>query len=144
MFISLSDKNRVPSLMPLVWSAVWILSVASMLSGQTTAANARNNPFSPSPPGKSKPASADSPVTEPGNREVEFVLQPTTEQSRAELRASGHPAFKITRNANTPPGPPTETYKVGIGDVLYVTLKNVPQGSGYYTVRPDGTIDYPL
>jgi protein involved in polysaccharide export with SLBB domain len=40
--------------------------------------------------------------------------------------------------------PPSEKYKVGVGDVLFVDLKNSPQGSGYYTVRRDGTIDYPL
>lgn len=141
LFLSLSDKSRVPSLIPLVWAAVWTLSVASMLPGQT----ARNNPFSPSPPGRSKRTTAGSPGTEPGRGEVAFIIQPSRAESiRADLQVGGQPTFKIVRNADEPQPPPAEIYKVGRGDVLYITLKNVPHGSGYYTVRPDGTIDYPL
>ncbi len=143
MLRSRPHKNRVPNPMPLAWASLWILAVTSLLSGQTTAANARNNPFSPSPPGKSKRA-ADGPLTEPGSRDVESILQPPAEATRADLKGSGQPVFKITRNADEPQPLPTEIYKVGVGDVLYITLKNVPQGSGYYTVRPDGTVDYPL
>lgn len=40
---------------------------------------------------------------------------------------------------------PTEIYKVGAEDVLFVALQNVSFGSSrYYTVLKDGTIDYPL
>ncbi|MCD9188092.1 MAG: polysaccharide biosynthesis/export family protein [Pyrinomonadaceae bacterium] len=39
---------------------------------------------------------------------------------------------------------PTEIYKVGIGDVLFINLQNAPKSSTYYTVLNDGTIDYPL
>ncbi|HEX8639449.1 MAG TPA: polysaccharide biosynthesis/export family protein, partial [Pyrinomonadaceae bacterium] len=39
---------------------------------------------------------------------------------------------------------PTEIYKVGIGDVLFVSLQNAAKDSTYYTVLSDGTIDYPL
>jgi polysaccharide export outer membrane protein len=39
---------------------------------------------------------------------------------------------------------PTETYRVGVGDVLYINIENVIQSSGYFTVRPDGTIDFPI
>jgi len=38
---------------------------------------------------------------------------------------------------------PTEIYKVGAGDVLFISLENA-NASGSYTVRSDGTIDYPL
>lgn len=38
----------------------------------------------------------------------------------------------------------TEVYRVGAGDVLFVNLKNAAKAGGYYTVRSDGTIDYPL
>lgn len=40
--------------------------------------------------------------------------------------------------------PPSETYNVGVGDVLFVNLKNSPQGSRECTVRSDGSIDFPL
>lgn len=39
---------------------------------------------------------------------------------------------------------PTEIYKVGIGDVLFINLQNAPKDSTYYTVLGDGNIDYPL
>jgi polysaccharide export outer membrane protein len=40
--------------------------------------------------------------------------------------------------------PPTEVYTVGVGDVLFVNLRNAPRGTGYFTVRSDGTLDFPL
>ena len=39
---------------------------------------------------------------------------------------------------------PSETYKIGAGDILFVNIKNAANASGYYTVRVDGTIDFPL
>jgi len=39
---------------------------------------------------------------------------------------------------------PTELYKLGIGDVVQISLTNAPNNSGYYTVRQDGSIDFPL
>lgn len=40
---------------------------------------------------------------------------------------------------------PSEIYKIGVGDVLFVSLQNAPPGAGnYFTVLSDGTIDYPL
>lgn len=40
---------------------------------------------------------------------------------------------------------PTEIYKVGVGDILFVSLQNAPaRDSTYFTVLNDGTIDYPL
>ncbi|MBK7393333.1 MAG: polysaccharide biosynthesis/export family protein [Chloracidobacterium sp.] len=52
--------------------------------------------------------------------------------------------FAPAKNIDRTPGKPTETYNIGIGDVLFVNLKNAPNASGYYTVREDGTIDFPL
>ena len=41
--------------------------------------------------------------------------------------------------------PPTDIYKIGVGDVLYISLQNAPaKASTYFTVLEDGTIDYPL
>ncbi|MEZ5306934.1 MAG: polysaccharide biosynthesis/export family protein [Pyrinomonadaceae bacterium] len=37
---------------------------------------------------------------------------------------------------------PTEIYKVGVGDVLFISLQD--SKSSYYTVLGDGAIDYPL
>lgn len=45
---------------------------------------------------------------------------------------------KVTERA------PTDVYRIGIGDVLLINLKNSAHGSGFYTVRENGQIDYPL
>jgi protein involved in polysaccharide export with SLBB domain len=40
---------------------------------------------------------------------------------------------------------PSEIYKIGVGDILYISLQNAPaKESTYFTVLADGTIDYPL
>lgn len=40
---------------------------------------------------------------------------------------------------------PTEIYKIGVGDVLFISLQNLPsKASSFFTVLGDGTIDYPL
>src|SRR6476620_9996357 len=38
---------------------------------------------------------------------------------------------------------PTQIYRIGVGDVLYINIVNSSNGKGFYTVRNDGTIDYP-
>ena len=55
--------------------------------------------------------------------------------------------LEIARRANgaNPAAPPTEIYKVGVGDVLFISLKDAPaRASTYYTVLGDGSLDYPL
>lgn len=51
---------------------------------------------------------------------------------------------EIARRASTASIAPTEIYKVGTGDVLFINLQNAAKASSYYTVLNDGTIDYPL
>ncbi|HEX8290076.1 MAG TPA: polysaccharide biosynthesis/export family protein, partial [Pyrinomonadaceae bacterium] len=52
--------------------------------------------------------------------------------------------LEIAKKANTVSLSPTEIYKVGIGDILFINLQNSPNNSTYYTILNDGTIDYPL
>jgi len=52
--------------------------------------------------------------------------------------------LEIARRANPTTFAPTEVYKVGVGDVLFINLQNAGRASSYYTVLNDGTIDYPL
>jgi protein involved in polysaccharide export with SLBB domain len=42
------------------------------------------------------------------------------------------------------PVSPSDVYKIGVNDVLYIKLGNAAAGSSYYAVRSDGTIDFPL
>lgn len=51
----------------------------------------------------------------------------------------------IAKRASKAALPPTEVYKIGVSDVLFISLQNVSsQAAKYYTVLDDGTIDYPL
>jgi protein involved in polysaccharide export with SLBB domain len=52
--------------------------------------------------------------------------------------------LEVARRANPTTVAPTEVYKVGVGDVLFINLQNAARASTYYTVLNDGTIDYPL
>ncbi|HEY0657724.1 MAG TPA: polysaccharide biosynthesis/export family protein [Pyrinomonadaceae bacterium] len=52
--------------------------------------------------------------------------------------------LEIAKHASIAALSPTEVYKVGIGDILFINLQNSPKDSTYYTILNDGTIDYPL
>lgn len=49
---------------------------------------------------------------------------------------------EVAKKASKANMSPTEIYKVGVGDVLFINLQNAT--AKYYTVLMDGTIDYPL
>jgi polysaccharide export outer membrane protein len=96
----------------------------------------RNNPYSanPSPRVKSNTAAE---VTKPDTRIDEV---PLTAQVRPAIVQAAFVSNKASGNSR----PPTEIYRIGTGDVLAINLKNAGNASGYYTVRPNGTIDFPL
>lgn len=108
---------------------------------------AKNNPYSPSPSSKAKSAE-----TKPaGSREVAFVMNRNESAVRddsaplIDVRPSiAQATYKIAKAAETRNTLPTEIYKIGAGDVLYINIKDAPTGSGYFTVRPNGSIDFPL
>ena len=62
-----------------------------------------------------------------------------------ESRSVANKTLEVVKRANTEAIAPTEIYKVGINDVLFISLQNAPSNaSNYFTVLNDGTIDYPL
>ena len=72
---------------------------------------------------------------------------PTAETNKPfESRSIAGKTLEIIKRANTSAAvAPTEIYKVGVGDVLFISLQNAPaKDSTYFTVLSDGTIDYPL
>lgn len=86
----------------------------------------RNNPYSANPTSQVEPQ--EQPVAK-----VQPVIIKVIDQ-----------VFTPVRSSSDAVKPPTEIYKIGVGDVLFVNLKNTPKAAGYYTVRHDGTIDFPL
>lgn len=98
----------------------------------------RNNPYSPSPDKQGPTA-----VQVASSESVTFRMRPET-QPPAPPVTIAHASLRVQKPAAARVSSPSEIYKIGVGDVLFVNLKNAPNGSGYFTVRPDGTIDYPL
>lgn len=65
--------------------------------------------------------------------------------SEPESRSIAAKTLEIARRGVKTNASPTEIYKVGVGDILFVNLQNAPSESAtYFTVLNDGTIDYPL
>ena len=99
-------------------SAIAVFAASSAVFCQGEKRIALNNPYSPSP--------AYRLVDGPESDKPVVTNVPVL------------PAESVTRR------PLTEIYKVGVGDILHVNFKNSDNGSGYYTVFEDGSIDYPL
>jgi len=139
-------RFRVSNIHLLSIAVILVMTAASALSGQTEDSRGKNNPFSPSPPRRVKQAVAVPTEKESGPREVSLSRRsgPDSPPQQEDRPTIAQTTFKIAKHANFAALPPTEIYKIGVGDVLYISLKNASQGSGYYTVRADGTIDYPL
>ena len=123
--------------MKLVFVNAFLICLAafSVAVGQTNDGRGKNNPFSPSP----KPKARIEEKTEPALTEISRVqavnfARPTVAQR----------TFAIARKDNTRSASPVEIYKVDVGDILFINLLNAPKASGYFTVRTDGTIDFPL
>lgn len=76
------------------------------------------------------------------HQQVAFVIKDSRAAVREEVPAFAAPKVLPAEPAATKPA--SSIYRIGIGDVVFVNLKNSAQGSGYYTVREDGAIDYPL
>jgi protein involved in polysaccharide export with SLBB domain len=106
-------------------------------------AHSKNNPYSPSPSGHNA-AVATVPKVKSNPDQAVFIMQPATRNAVDAQPSTVQQSYRFVKAADTRVAAPTEVYRVGIGDVLYVNLKNAPRASGYLTVRDDGTIDFPL
>lgn len=103
--------------------------------GQTNTAS-KNNPYSPSPTAEVR----SDPKTQAQPMQIAFAMTPSQKYDGDQDAVINDRRPESRRRALDP----TSVYLIGIGDVLFITLKNVPGGSGYFTVRADGSIDYPL
>ena len=69
----------------------------------------------------------------------------TADNKEFESRSVANKTLEVVKRANTLAVSPTEIYKIGIGDVLFISLQNASaKNSTYFTVLNDGTLDYPL
>lgn len=130
----------------------------------------RNSPFSPNPKRKTNTVpqtnqaaeNTKNSITEkssnaeqqknvkPAAVQAENKIQPQTENvkfqsTEFENRSLANNTLEVARRAGEKAVSPTEIYKIGVGDVLFISLQNAPaKDSTYFTVLKDGTIDYPL
>ena len=128
--------------------------------GQISAQETQNQPtkinnFGQSRNPKTKPKQADTQIqaqeiTAQTNQTVSPANenQPNTDtqtDTDFESRSVASKTLEVVKRAKTEAFAPTDIYKVGIGDVLFISLQNAPSNaSNYFTVLNDGTIDYPL
>ncbi|MFZ1700511.1 MAG: polysaccharide biosynthesis/export family protein [Pyrinomonadaceae bacterium] len=132
--------------MKLTYSAIAIL-IALIVSvagfGQT---RSNNNPYSPSPQKESAEVTPSKNTIEHGGPvKAAFTLNASTVEKPRTKPVFAPTIIEIPRTDVSPAEKPlTEIYRVGVGDVLFINLKNSPQGSGIYKVSSDGSIDYPL
>ncbi|MBK9216058.1 MAG: polysaccharide biosynthesis/export family protein [Chloracidobacterium sp.] len=105
-----------------------LVMLAGVANAQIASARNRNNPYSPSPDGRSKTVE----------------IAPAETVAIVPVSSAAGPPRHVVEPVVERPVPLTELYKVGLGDVLLIELANVSQGHGYYTVRPNGAIDYQL
>lgn len=121
-----------------------ILAAAGTVSGQTSDGRTKNNPYFPSPNAISKhddrPQIADS-----STKPMVAISPNTNQQPDIESRSTiAQQNYKIVKNIDLSSFSPAEIYKIGIGDIISVNLKNAANASSYYTVQANGTIDFPL
>ncbi len=104
---------------------------------QSVETQAKNVNFrhSQNPKTRNKPEPTVSEVSIPVDKE---------EIASVEKTSIAKKTLEIARRANTSAMSPTEIYKVGIGDILFINIQNSPKSSTYYTVLNDGTLDFPL
>ena len=129
---------RKPSIFLSIFSVVFV--------GQAFAQEAPNTPtkvnfgYSQNPKTKAKKENTETPpVDNQQSNSSDKSEQP------AENRTIAQKTFDIARRANLENASPAEIYKIGIGDVLFISLQNAPsKESNYFTVLNNGTIDYPL
>ncbi len=118
---------------------LFIVSFVFLTNGfaQTIENNAKNVNFRYS----QNPKTRTKPETAANQTEKQVEITPILE---AEPTSIAKKTLEIAKKSNTAALSPTEIYKVGNGDILFINLQNAPKNSTYYTVLNDGTIDYPL
>ncbi|HXG85658.1 MAG TPA: polysaccharide biosynthesis/export family protein [Pyrinomonadaceae bacterium] len=143
--------------LPVLFGVVFV-AVISAQDSQPSPQKSVNFGYSRNPKTKSKPAILENtakklpiPAPEIKTFSSETLNNPVNLISENEIGkpvefesySSAAKTLEIAKRANT--AAPTEIYKIGVGDVLFISLQNAPsKASTYFTVLGDGSIDYPL
>lgn len=124
-------------------TAVLLTVFTATTFAQTDGSRTKNNPYFPSPNAKAKQEEPPRvPVSHVARASVSTVARHDTE---IEIRpAVAQRTYKTVKNVEARSSSPVDFYKIGVGDIVYVNLKNAANASGYYTVKTNGMIDFPL
>lgn len=129
------------------------LTVGSLFAGQMSAQDTSEQPVINPTQTKNPPVRVKRNNNQPQTNSAESSQNQTENQTNTEIpsnssgesRSVANRTLEVVRRANAEAVSPTEIYKVGIGDVLFISLQNAPANTAnYFTVLNDGTIDYPL
>lgn len=118
----------------------------------------RNSPFAPNPKRRTEPSAnlkiaedTDSTVVSVNQTLIKEDTSRETDTARIaekvdfERQTIAKKTLEIAKRANEANVSPVEVYKIGKGDVLFISLQNAPsRETNYFTVLENGTIDYPL
>ena len=139
--------------LPKIFISLFIAACLSF-AGEAAAQTTKKVNFGYSQNPKTKVKSTESEKTEntqtpnsleTNNTNTENPEIVATENQEFESRSIANKTLEVVKRANKNAISPTEIYKVGIGDVLFISLQNAPaKASTYFTVLNDGAIDYPL
>jgi len=137
-----------------------VLPIVNKAAAQTETEKDKKSDFGYSQSSKSKTKSANTkkesevaPTTECKIFTVETITRAASENSPNlmkenkifESRSVVCTPLEVVKQADDNAVSPTEIYKIGVGDVLFISLQNAPaKVSTYFTVLNNGTIDYPL
>jgi protein involved in polysaccharide export with SLBB domain len=137
MFTVLAQKIALPTLMI-------GFACAGSAAAQKTVIEPKpvNFGYSQNPKTRTKPTAA--PQQRPVQNNTNAQKSAVNTQNTTPPPSIAAKTLEIARRASAASIAPTEVYKVGIGDVLFINLQNAGKASSYYTVLNDGTIDYPL
>ncbi|MEZ5425665.1 MAG: polysaccharide biosynthesis/export family protein [Pyrinomonadaceae bacterium] len=132
---------------PLVLIAL-ALSLPGLTFGQTEDEGSKriNFRYSQNPKTKTKPVESgeNAPAETSASKNLSDV-QNDSESRDFDSRSVASKTLEVAKKSRTASLPLTEIYRVGVGDILFISLRNAPAGgSTYFTVLNDGTIDYPI
>lgn len=122
----------------------FILFVCGQISAQEQTEKPKKINFGFSKNPETKPAKDQN---QTGKSKIDEIQQasPIPENNAAQTTTIAKKTLEIAKKAANKNLPATELYKVGIGDILFISLQNAPaKDSTYFTVLNDGNIDYPL
>ena len=124
-----------------IFALVYFCAANIFVLGQTSGEKIErvNFRYSQNPKTKTRPAQTGNEQNKSEKPETVFTANAETENTSIARKT-----LEIVKQSKSESLSPTEVYKVGIGDILFINLQNSPKDSTYYTVLNDGTIDYPL